>query len=45
MAEFGTPISKDPFMNFKYKGAKGDKIVVTWVDNKDDKRTDEATAA
>ena len=45
MAEFGTAISKDPFMNFKYKGAKGDKIVVTWVDNKDDKRTDEATVA
>ncbi|OYZ35968.1 MAG: thiosulfate oxidation carrier complex protein SoxZ, partial [Polynucleobacter sp. 24-46-87] len=38
-------VSKDPFLNFKYKGAKGDKIVVTWNDNKGDKRTDEATAS
>ena len=44
-AEFGTAVSKDPFLNFKYKGAKGDKIVVSWVDNKGDKRTDEATAS
>ena len=42
---FGPAVSKDPFLNFKYKGAKGDKIVVSWVDNKGDKRTDEATAS
>ncbi len=43
--QFGPAVSKDPFLNFKYKGAKGDKIVVTWNDNKGDKRTDEATAS
>jgi sulfur-oxidizing protein SoxZ len=44
-AEFGTAVSKDPFLNFKYKGAKGDKIVVSWVDSKGDTRTDETTAS
>ena len=38
-------VSKDPFLNFKYKGAKGDKLVVNWVDTKGDKRTDEATVS
>lgn len=43
-AQFGPAVSKDPFLNFKFKGAaKGDKISVTWVDNKGDTRTDEAT--
>ena len=31
--QFGPAVSKDPFLNFKYKGAKGDKIVVNWVDS------------
>ena len=44
-ADFGSAISKDPFLNFKYKGAKGDKLVVNWVDTKGDKRSDEATVA
>ena len=44
-AEFGSAVSKDPFLNFKYKGAKGDKLVVNWVDTKGDKRTDEATVS
>jgi sulfur-oxidizing protein SoxZ len=40
---FGPAVSKDPFLNFKFKGgAKGDAVSVTWVDNKGDKRTDEA---
>ncbi len=40
-AQFGPAISKDPFLNFKFKGAaKGDEVVVTWIDNKGDKRTD-----
>ncbi len=43
--QFGTAVSKDPFLNFKYKGTKGDKITVTWIDSKGDKRTDEATAS
>ena len=45
-AEWGTPVSKNPFLQFFVKGAKaGDKIAVTWVDNKGDKRTDEATVS
>lgn len=43
-AEWGTAVSKNPFMQFVLKGAKvGDKIAVTWKDNKGDTRTDEAT--
>lgn len=45
-AQFGTSISKDPFLSFKFKGgAKGEKVNVTWIDSKGDKRTDEATIA
>ncbi|WP_354682748.1 thiosulfate oxidation carrier complex protein SoxZ [Cupriavidus necator] len=45
-AQFGPAVSKDPFLNFKFKGgAKGDKVAVTWIDNRGDKRTDEATIA
>jgi sulfur-oxidizing protein SoxZ len=39
-------VSKNPFLSFKFKGAqKGDKVQITWIDNKGDKRTDEATVA
>jgi sulfur-oxidizing protein SoxZ len=45
-AQWGAAISKNPFLGFKVKGAKvGDKVVINWVDNKGDKRTDEATIA
>ena len=45
-AQWGPAVSKDPFMSFKFKGAKkGDKVAVTWTDNKGDSRTDEATIA
>ena len=45
-AQWGTAIAKNPFTQFTVKGAKaGDKITVTWVDNRGDKRTDEATIA
>ena len=45
-AEWGPAVSKNPFLSFKFKGAqKGDKVQVTWVDNRGDKRTDEATIA
>lgn len=39
---FGPSVSKDPYLNFKYKGAKGEKITATWEDNKGDSRTDTA---
>ena len=43
-AEWGPAVSKNPYLQFKFKGAKkGDKITVTWVDNKGETRTDEAT--
>ncbi|MDP3082775.1 MAG: thiosulfate oxidation carrier complex protein SoxZ [Rubrivivax sp.] len=45
-AQWGTPVSKNPFLQFVVKGAKaGDKIAVSWLDNKGAKRTDEATVS
>ncbi len=42
----GTSVSRNPVFAFKVKGAKaGDKVVVNWVDNKGEKRTDEAAIA
>jgi sulfur-oxidizing protein SoxZ len=42
-AQWGPAVSKNPYLQFAFKGGKaGDKIVVTWTDNKGDKRTDEA---
>jgi sulfur-oxidizing protein SoxZ len=44
--QLGPAVSKDPFMQFAFKGgAKGDKVEVTWVDNKGDTRTDSAAIA
>jgi sulfur-oxidizing protein SoxZ len=43
-AQWGTAVSKNPFIQFVFAGGKaGDKVAVTWVDNTGDKRTDEAT--
>jgi sulfur-oxidizing protein SoxZ len=43
-ADIGPAVSKNPFLGFKVKGAKaGDKVVVSWVDNKGDKNSTEAT--
>ena len=45
-AQWGPSVAKNPFLSFKFKGgAKGDKIRITWVDNHNDTRTDEATIA
>ena len=41
-AHFGSAVSKDPFLNFKYRGAKGDRLMVHWTDTKGDERADEA---
>ena len=42
-AQFGTAVSKNPYLAFKFKGgAKGEKVIVSWKDNKGDSRTDEA---
>ncbi|MFM1988960.1 MAG: hypothetical protein RJA99_1917 [Pseudomonadota bacterium] len=45
-AQWGPAVSKNPFLQFTVRGAKvGDKVSVTWTDNKGDRRTDEATVA
>ncbi len=45
-AQWGTAVSKNPFLSFKFKGgAKGDKIAISWTDNRGDKRADEAVIA
>jgi len=42
-AQWGPAVSKNPFVSFKFKGgAKGQKVTISWVDNRSDKRTDEA---
>jgi sulfur-oxidizing protein SoxZ len=39
-------VSRNPVFGFKVKGAKaGDKVAVSWKDNKGDSRTDETTVA
>ena len=41
-AKWGQAISQNPFLQFRFKGAKvGDKVTVTWTDNSGDTRTDE----
>ena len=43
-AQWGASVAKNPFLQFNIKGAKaGDKVGITWVDNRGDKRGDEAT--
>ena len=45
-AEWGPSVSKNPFLQFTLKGVKvGDKLAVTWKDNKGDTRTDETTVS
>ena len=45
-AQWGTAVSKNPFVQFSFKGGKaGDKLVVSWVDNRGEKRSDEAVIA
>ena len=34
-AQWGPAVSKNPFLSFKFKGgAKGDKVQITWIDNR-----------
>jgi sulfur-oxidizing protein SoxZ len=45
-AEWGPAVAKNPLLQFTIKGAKvGDKVAVTWKDNRGDTRTDEATVS
>ena len=44
LAQWGPAVAKNPFLEFNFKGGqKGDKITVTWEDNKGENRSDEAT--
>jgi sulfur-oxidizing protein SoxZ len=45
-AQWSQAISRNPFLGLRVKNAKvGDKIGVTWVDNKGEKRSDEVAIA
>jgi sulfur-oxidizing protein SoxZ len=45
-SDVGASVAKNPYLAFKFKGgAKGDKIVVSWKDNKGETRTDEVAIA
>jgi sulfur-oxidizing protein SoxZ len=45
-AQWSQAVSRNPFLGLRVRGAKaGDQISVTWVDNRGDKRTDEATVS
>jgi sulfur-oxidizing protein SoxZ len=40
-AQFGQSVSKNPYLLFRFKGgAAGEKVTISWVDNKGDTRTD-----
>jgi len=45
-AQWGPAVAKNPYLQFAVKGAKaGDKISITWLDNRGDNRTDEAVVS
>jgi len=45
-AQWGPAVAKNPYLQFVVKGAKaGDKISITWLDNRGDNRTDEAVVS
>ena len=45
-AEWGPAVSKNPFWQFVLKGAKaGDKLTLSWRDNRGDTRTQDAVVA
>ena len=45
-AQWGPAVAKNPFLQFTVSGAKaGDRISLSWLDNRGDKRSDEATVS
>ena len=45
-AQWGPAVSKNPFLQFSFKGGKpGDRLVVAWIDNRGDRRSDEVVLA
>ena len=44
--QWSQAVSRNPVFAVRVRGARiGDKVAVTWMDNKGDKRTDEATVS
>lgn len=42
--EFGTSVSKNPYLVFRFKGgAVGDRVSISWLDNKGETRSDEVS--
>ena len=40
--QFGTSVSMNPYLVFRFKGGKaGDKITLSWVDNRGEKSSDD----
>ncbi|MCZ8311364.1 MAG: thiosulfate oxidation carrier complex protein SoxZ [Magnetospirillum sp.] len=45
-AQWGPSVSKNPYFAFKFRGGKaGDKIALSWIDNRNETRSDETTIA
>ena len=43
-ADWGTGVSKNPYWSFEFEGGKpGDVVKITWIDNKGETGTGEAT--
>lgn len=41
-AQFGPSVSANPYLAFRFKGGvKGDKVSVSWTDNRGESRSDE----
>ena len=44
--DFGTAVAKNPYLTFRFKGgAAGDRVSVTWQDNRGESRSDEVKIA
>lgn len=44
-ANWGASVSKNPYFAFDYKGEKGQKLVLTWKDNKGESESAETEVA
>jgi sulfur-oxidizing protein SoxZ len=45
-AQWGPAMSRNPFLQFVLKGARaGDRIRVSWADNRGERRSDDATVS
>ena len=45
-AQWGPAVSKNPFLSFRFRGgAAGDRVQIVWIDNRGERRSDEAVIA